>query len=199
MDYNEVFNKIKTILNMDVKEEVVLEDTVEPIVEVEETVEDVKLATSILEDGSTIYFDGDFGVETIVYKDEEMITILEDGEYVLEDGSTFVYLEGIVSEFTPVEVEEVIVEEVVEELEEEVVEEVINYEDLYNEIKVVVEELTAKLNNFETQEIELKSEIEKLSQEPEVESITTKPTEVVEMTMLEKRLAGLDNLRKLKK
>jgi hypothetical protein len=64
---------------------------------------------------------------------------------------------------------------------------------------VIVTELKSKLENFSSQKIALKSEIEKLSTQPEVESISEVPQDQRELSTLEKRLNHLASLRSLVK
>jgi len=191
---NSILEKIRTILGMDnVPEPIVkLQEVVEPV-ELEDTQEipEIKLAEATLEDGTIIYFDGELGVELIVYTDEAMEVVLPDGDYVLENGDTFSVVNGMIGEYTP------IVNETEPAPEEEALEE-INFEEKYNEIKIIVDELKAQLEKFNKQEVELKAEIEKLSAEPEVEPISSKPQATIEMTAIEKRLAALDGIRKLR-
>jgi len=204
-NYKTVFDKIRSILNMETVEEidettnvVELEEIVDvvDVVELEpEVVEDkpeIILSQSTLEDGTIVYYDGELGAEVAVFTDEAMEILIEDGDYVLENGDTFSVVNGVISVYTPIVVDET--PEVVPE--EEALEEV-NFEEKYNEIKVIVDELKEKLEMFNKQEVKLKAEIEKLNAEPEVESITQKPTETRELTQLEKRLEHLDSLRKL--
>ncbi len=192
-DTKTILNKIRTILLMDpIKEEV--EEIVEEVVEevnLEET--EVKMAESTLENGDVIYYDGTLGVDTPVFSDSDLTVAVADGSFVLDNGDTFEVVEGIVTVFTPFEEE--VVEEVIEEeaLEEE------NFEEKYNELKTVVEDLKKKLEKFNETEVQLKAEIEKMSAIPEVESITQKPQDTIELTDIEKRLSTLDAIRKLQK
>jgi len=190
--YKEILNEMKSILGMDPLseeapvEEVILEET--PIVDTTE----VELAEATLEDGTIVYFDGEWGLETAVFIDEVMEVPVEDGEYVLESGDKFVIAGGLITEITPMEVE----------APEEVPEEVPmgeDFEKMYNDLLVVVEEMKQKLNKFEEQEVLMKSQIEQLSAEPEVESISQQPQEKRELSALEKRLNTLDAIRRLKK
>lgn len=190
--YKTVLNEMRTILGMDPLseeapvDEIILEET--PIVDTTEIV----LAEATLEDGTIVYFDGEWGLETAVFIDEAMATPAEDGEYVLESGDKFIIAGGLITEITPME------EEVVEETptEEEMGE---DFEKMYNDLLVVVEEMKQKLNKFEEQEVLMKSQIEQLSAEPEVESISQQPQEKRELSALEKRLNTLEAIRRLKK
>jgi len=186
--YKNVFNKIKTILNMDVdKDETVeVETKLEEVVEVVET--EVKLAEATLEGGDKIYFDGTLGVDTAVFTDEALEVPVADGDFVLENGDAFVVEGGVVTTLTPAEVEE--------EPEEEALE-VNDFELKYNDLLEVVTGLKKQLEKFNKQEKDMKLEIEKLSTEPEVESISQKPMDVRPLTDVEKRLETLEAIRKL--
>ena len=186
--YKNVFNKIKTILNMDVdKDETVeVETKLEEVVEVVET--EVKLAEATLEGGDKIYFDGTLGVDTAVFTDEALEVPVADGDFVLENGDAFVVKNGVVTTLTPAEVEE--------EPEEEALE-VNDFELKYNDLLEVVTGLKKQLEKFNKQEKDMKLEIEKLSTEPEVESISQKPMDVRPLTDVEKRLETLEAIRKL--
>jgi len=186
--YKNVFNKIKTILNMDVdKDETVeVETKLEEVVEVVET--EVKLAEATLEGGDKIYFDGTLGVDTAVFTDEALEVPVADGDFILENGDTFVVEGGVVTTLTPAEVEE--------EPEEEALE-VNDFELKYNDLLEVVTGLKKQLEKFNKQEKDMKLEIEKLSTEPEVESISQKPMDVRPLTDVEKRLETLEAIRKL--
>jgi len=191
--YKAVLNEMRTILGMDPLidetpvEEVILEET--PVVETTE----VTMAEAKLEDGTIVYFDGDWGLETAVFVDDAMATPAEDGEYVLESGDKFVIAGGLVTEITPMEPEvEAETEVEVEELGED-------FEKMYNDLKIVVDEMKSQLAKFNEQEVLMKSQIDQLSAEPEVESISQQPQEKRELSSLEKRMNTLEAIRRLKK
>jgi len=162
-------------------------------VEKSEVVEtETKLAEATLENGSIIYYDGELTVETAIWSDEAMETPVEDGEYVLENGDKFVTVGGVITEFIPLTPEET------EEPEAEEMEEV-DFEKKYNDLLVIVEELKKDLQEFRATETQLKSEIEKLSAVPEVESISQEPQDKVEMSDLEKRMKALEAIRRMRK
>ena len=163
-----------------------------------EEVKEIKLASATLEDGGTIiYWSDDFGVDTLVFSDEALTEPFADGEYVLDSGVKFIVAGGVVTEITEPEATEDTPEE--ESLEK----------DEMAELKKLVDTLQEKMKNFSAMEKEivkfkatekkLADEIEKLSGEPEAESVTTIPSEVIEKTKTEKRLDTLDMLRRLKK
>ena len=186
-DYKSVLEKIKVILGMEtiVEDEVVLEETFET----PETAE-VVLAGSTLEDGTIVYHDGTLAVDIAVFTDEAMEIPVEDGTFVLENGDTFITAGGVITEYTPIVVED---EPVVED-ETPLAE---DFEKKYNDLKVVVDELKSKLENFSAKEIELKSEIDKLSIQPEVESISQEPQDKRESSDIEKRMNTLEAIRKM--
>ena len=87
---------------------------------VEEKEEQVSLmATAILESGQEIMTDADafaVGVSVFVMNDENERIPLPDGDYLLEDGTTLVVVEGMVAEIKDAEAPAEEVEEVVEEV-----------------------------------------------------------------------------------
>ena len=78
------------------------------------------MATAILESGQEITTDADafaVGVSVFVMNDENERIPLPDGDYLLEDGTTLVVVEGMVAEIKDAEAPaEEVVEEVVEEV-----------------------------------------------------------------------------------
>jgi hypothetical protein len=191
-EYKTVIEKIRTILGMEQMEVEVEVEVVEPTIETE-----IKLADATLEDGTIIYYDGELVVETAIFTDEALVTPIVDGTYILDNGDTLVIEAGLVVEVTPavvddeVEVEpEVIVEEELE---------VVDYEAKYNELLIIVDELKSKLENFSEKEIEMKSEIETLSTQPEVESISQESQQTRELSQIEKRMNTLESIRKMRK
>jgi hypothetical protein len=191
-EYKTVIEKIRTILGMEQMEVEVEVEVVEPTIETE-----IKLSDATLEDGTIIYYDGELVVETAIFTDEALVTPIADGTYILDNGDTLVIEAGLVVEVTPavvddeVEVEpEVIVEEELE---------VVDYEAKYNELLIIVDELKSKLENFSLKEIEMKSEIETLSTQPEVESISQESQQTRELSQIEKRMNTLDAIRNMRK
>lgn len=53
----------------------------------------IKLGTAVLKDGTTVYYDGDFGMGTMIYVDEALTQLAPDADHLLEDG-TVVTTEG---------------------------------------------------------------------------------------------------------
>jgi hypothetical protein len=197
-----ILDKIRNIIGLEVVNEieettdvVELEEVVEPVAEPTEDTPDepIIVSQSTLEDGTIIYYIGEIGAEVVIFTDEIMETILVEGEYVLENGDKFTIVNGVVGEYIPIVADEIVDEKPeVEALEE------INYEELYNKLKTIMDELKKQLETFSKQEIALKDQIEKLENEPEAESVTQRPQDTIEMTAIEKRLAALDSIRKLR-
>lgn len=181
--YKSVFNKIKTILNM--------ETELEEVVEVVEEKTEVVLTEATLEGGDIIYFDGTLAVDTAVFTDEALETPVADGDFILENGDAFVVVGGVVTEYTPT-----VADEAPAEPEEEALE---DFEQKYNDLLIVIDEMKKQLEKFNKQEKDLKLEIEKLSVEPEVESISQKPMEVRPLSSVEKKLETLNAIRKLQR
>ena len=130
------------------------------------------MASAMLENGQEIQTSAEAfaeGVDVFVVNDEGEQIPLPDGDYTLEDGTTFTVAEGIVSamgaaEEAPVEEaakeEEMSAEEVTEE---PAVEAALSREEVQGMIAAAIEEVTTKLSA----EIAAKNEqIEKLSAQP---------------------------------
>jgi len=192
--YKAILNEMRTILGMDpLQKELELETETVVVDETTEIVDttEVKLAEATLEDGTIIYYDGEMiGVDVAIFTDEALTIPAETGEYVLENGDTFIVTDGVITEYTPIVVEDE--EPVIEEQSED-------FEKKYNEIKSVVDDLKNQLAKFEANEVKLMSQIEKLSAEPEVESITQEPQDKRELSQIEKRLNTLEAIRKMSK
>jgi hypothetical protein len=195
-DYKSALEKIRVILGMETIKDVVEteveleEEVIEEIIESTETT----LAETKLEDGTLVYHDGEVAVGTALFTDAELLEPLTDGTYTLESGDGFTIEIGVITELTPKTEEEIPTEEAPEE--EALAE---DFEEKYNDLLIIVEELKSKLENFSTQEIKLKSELEKLSSEPEMESIANATQDQRELSPLEKRLNHLASLRGLVK
>lgn len=54
-------------------------------------------ASAELENGTMVYFDGELAIGTLVYTDEAMTTLAEDGDHTLMDGRTITLTEGAVT------------------------------------------------------------------------------------------------------
>lgn len=68
--------------------------------------EQIKLGTAVLKDGTTVYWDGDFGMGTIIYVDEALTQKAPDADHVLEDGTVVTTKDGEVVEIEVSAVEE---------------------------------------------------------------------------------------------
>lgn len=134
--------------------------------------EEVKMASAMLENGQEIQTSAEAfaeGVDVFVVNDEGEQIPLPDGDYILEDGTTFTVAEGVIAamgaaEEAPVEEaakeEEMSAEEVTEE---PAVEAALSREEVQGMIAAAIEEVTTKLSA----EIAAKNEqIEKLSAQP---------------------------------
>ncbi len=189
--YKNVFNKIKTILNGETNEVV---ETTDEAVEVVKEVE-VTLGSSEVEGGGTIFYDGTLGLDTLIFTDETLETPASDGDIILINGDALTIEAGVVTKYTPAEVEETpVVEEVPEE---EALSE--DFELKYNELLEVIAEMKGRLEKFNKTEKSLKLEIEKLSIEPEVESVSQKPMEVRPLSQVEQKLETLEAIRRLQR
>lgn len=66
----------------------------------------IKLGTAVLKDGTTVYYDGDFGMGTIIYVDEALTQLAPDADHLLEDGTIVTTKDGKVVEIQVSAVEE---------------------------------------------------------------------------------------------
>lgn len=87
--------------------------------------EDFEAIQITLEDGTIVYTMDKLDIGSVVTSDVELTTPLTDGDYVINDGTKFTILDGVVGSIAPVEVTEEPEVEVEIESKEEVVEEVI--------------------------------------------------------------------------
>lgn len=62
-----------------------------------------KAASELLEDGTSIYFEGTLAIDTPVFSDEAMTNALAAGDYILTDGRTVVVADGIVADIKEAE------------------------------------------------------------------------------------------------
>jgi len=67
---------------------------------------EIKLGTAVLKDGTTVYWDGEFGMGTIIYIDEALTQKAPDADHVLEDGTVVTTANGAVIEIEVSAVEE---------------------------------------------------------------------------------------------
>ena len=148
---------------------------------------ELKLASSVIKDGSSIYYDGDLAVGTALFTDEAL-TVPVSGNVELEDGTSIVVEEGVITEIIEAEVtEDVEVEQAegeavapesngeplaAEEVSQmidarfaELMEEITTLKGLIEDKDVATEEMKAK---YETK---FKAMEEKMSSTPAVETI----------------------------
>lgn len=131
--------------------------------------EEVKMASAMLENGQEIQTSAEAfaeGVDVFVVNDEGEQIPLPDGDYTLEDGTTFTVAEGIVAAMGAAEVEEAAKEEEMSaetELEEPAVEAALSREEVQGMIAAAIEEATTKLS---AEIAEKNEQIEKLSAQP---------------------------------
>ena len=148
MNTNQILNKVRVLLGME-----------------------VKLETMKLGDGVTVLEAEMFeaGNEVFVVTEDEQKIALPIGEYELEDGRILVVVEeGIISEIKEKEVEEEEVEEVETPEEEEAKKEPEMSEDAPKQIKKTVESIVketffSEMESLKKENEELKAQIEKLS------------------------------------
>lgn len=100
---NRIFNTIKTPEQMEkpIHEEVVTASKIQSMFNkfVKSLgLKQPKNASTVLKDGTTVYHSGELAVDTFVYSDEEMTMAVSDGTHTLSDDSTFVTVDGVVTE-----------------------------------------------------------------------------------------------------
>jgi hypothetical protein len=66
----------------------------------------IKLGTANLKDGITVYWDGEFGMGTMIYVDEALTELAPDADHILEDGTVVTTLKGEVVEIQVSSIEE---------------------------------------------------------------------------------------------
>lgn len=131
--------------------------------------EEVKMASAMLENGQEIQTSAEAfaeGVDVFVVNDEGEQIPLPDGDYTLEDGTTFTVAEGIVAAMGAAEVEEAAKEEEMSaetEAEEPAVEAALSREEVQGMIAAAIEEATTKLS---AEIAEKNEQIERLSAQP---------------------------------
>ena len=138
---------------------------------------EIKLGTAKLKDGVTVYWDGEFGMGTMIYVDEALTELAPDADHILEDGTVVTTVKGEVVEIQVSSIEEDVVEEeladvpVAQALTAEEVSGMIDarFAELMDEItrlKSSLEEANTEVNNFR------KTVDEKFSSTPATKSIT---------------------------
>ena len=152
------------------------------------------MATAVLESGQEIMTEADTfepGVEVFVQNDENERIPLPDGDYILDNGSTFVVAEGKLSEIRDAEVEEdVEVEEPVEASAD-----VLTREDVSSMIAEAVaeakKEFSSQLEERDNKITELsKQATPTLSRAPKMEAY--KPVDLSKLSITE-RVAAIHN------
>ena len=152
------------------------------------------MATAVLESGQEIMTEADTfepGVEVFVQNDENERIPLPDGDYILDNGSTFVVAEGKLSEIRDAEVEEdVEVEEPVEASAD-----VLTREDVSSMIAEAVaeakKEFSSQLEERDNKITELsKQTTPTLSRAPKMEAY--KPVDLSKLSITE-RVAAIHN------
>ena len=170
MKANEILNKIKSIVGVELAEE------------------SVKLAEMKLENGTILVAESFESGQAVFIKTEEEQIALPVGEYALEDGKMLkVEEEGLISEImdAKAEVEEEVVEE---EMQEETKEEVQfvsadEFKSTIEELKAMIEELKSKEEMSEETQEEIKEETqEEIKEETTELSKKEKIEEVTELT-----------------
>ena len=127
------------------------------------------MASAMLENGQEIQTSAEAfaeGVDVFVVNDEGEQIPLPDGDYTLEDGTTFTVAEGIVAAMGAAEVEEAAKEEEMSaetEAEEPAVEAALSREEVQGMIAAAIEEATTKLS---AEIAEKNEQIERLSAQP---------------------------------
>ena len=158
------------------------------------------MATAVLESGQEIMTEADTfepGVEVFVQNDENERIPLPDGDYILDNGSTFVVAEGKLSEIRDAEVEEdVEVEEPVDAAQEvEASADVLTREDVSSMIAEAVaeakKEFSSQLEERDNKITELsKQTTPTLSRAPKMEAF--EPVDLSKLSITE-RVAAIHN------
>jgi hypothetical protein len=130
---------------------------------------EAKLAAAMLDNGQEIQTSAEAfaeGADVFVVNDEGEQIPLPDGDYTLEDGTTFSVMEGIISAMGAAEVEEAAKEEEMSaetEVEEPAVEAALSREEVQEMIASAIKEATTQLS---AEIAEKNEQIEKLSAQP---------------------------------
>ena len=162
---------------------------------------EAKFAAALLDNGQEIQTSADAfaeGVDVFVVNDQGEQIPLPDGDYTLEDGTTFSVMEGVVSAMGAAQVEEAAKEEEMSaeaEVEAPAVEAALSREEVQEMIASAIKEVTTQLSA----EIEAKEEqIQKLSAQPAAKLARTKEvkkytaSELAQMSVRE-RIRALSN------
>jgi len=156
------------------------------------------MATAVLESGQEIMTEADTfepGVEVFVQNDENERIPLPDGDYVLDNGSTFVVAEGKLSEIRDAEAEAEVEEPVDATQEVEASADVLTREDVSSMIAEAVaeakKEFSSQLEERDNKITELsKQATPTLSRAPKMEAY--KPVDLSKLSITE-RVAAIHN------
>lgn len=165
---------------------------------------EAKLASALLENGQEIQTTADAfaeGVDVFVVNDQGENIPLPDGDYTLEDGSSFTVVEGVISAIGAAEAEEVEAkeEELAEEVKEDATEQALSREEVKEMIATAVKEATTQLSaQFAEQLEEKEAAIQKLSAQPaaklsRVEKKETFSRQELAAMSLKERVRALSN------
>jgi len=162
---------------------------------------EAKFAAALLDNGQEIQTSADAfaeGVDVFVVNDQGEQIPLPDGDYTLEDGTTFSVMEGVVSAMGAAQVEEAAKEEEMSaeaEVEAPAVEAALSREEVQKMIASAIEEVTTKLS---AQIAAKEEQIQKLSAQPAAKLARTKEvkkytaSELAQMSVRE-RIRALSN------
>ena len=151
---------------------------------------EIKLGKAVLQGGTEVYWDGEFGMGTVIYVDEALTELAPDAEHILEDGTKVTTKEGIVTE-----IEVSSVDETEEELSGDLLESV---KPMFEDLKKVIAELSERLDKLENKPSEDVSE--KLSKLEDTNAkIEELEKKIVELSSLPsvKSITELDDRQKL--
>jgi hypothetical protein len=165
---------------------------------------EAKLASAVLENGQEIQTTADAfaeGVDVFVVNDQGENIPLPDGDYTLEDGSSFTVTEGVISAIGAAEpAEEVEAKKDEEELAEEgATEQALSRKEVKEMIATAVKEATTQLSaQFAEQLAEKDAAIQKLSAQPaaklsRVEKKETFSRQQLAAMSLKERVRALSN------
>ena len=132
-------------------------------------VEEIKMASVILENGSEIFTPDDMiNVGSAVFtKDADGKDIpLADGSYKTAEGKTIVIAGGVVSEIMEPEMESEVVEE-----EQAAAFDGVSKEEFEATISALIEQFESRINALNSEKTELSAQLEKMSKQPATESV----------------------------
>jgi hypothetical protein len=117
---------------------------------------EIKLGTAVLKGGVTVYWDGEFGMGTIIYVDEALTELAPDADHVLEDGTIVTTVNGEVTNIQETSVEDLADAPVAQALTAEEVSGMIDarFAELMDEItrlKSTLEQKKEEMNSFKNE------------------------------------------------